>query len=83
MKPMQEDKFLIWCFGSLISCYNPNWEVMPSIFEASYDVLSLLHQRLDLALKSPRKTVKKGLFAKIVSRFSSKFFRNVSNSSWD
>ena len=54
---------------------------MPSIFEASYDVLSLLHQRLDLALKSPRKTVKKGLFAKIVSRFSSKFFRNVSNSS--
>ena len=41
--------------------------------------LSLLHQKFVLTLKSPRTTVKKELFAKILSRFSSKFFRNVSN----
>ena len=46
---------------------------MPSSFETLYDVLSLLHQRFPLTLKSPRTTVKKWLFAKIVSRFSSKF----------
>ena len=80
---MQKDEFPVWCVGSLIRCCSPNWEVMPSIFEPSYDVLSLLHQRFDLTLKSPRATVKKGLFAKIVSKFSSKFFRNVSKSSWD
>ena len=54
---------------------------MPSIFDLSYDVLLLLHQRFDLTLKSPRGTVKKGLFAKIVLRFSSKVLRNVSKSS--
>ena len=54
---------------------------MTSIFKPLYDVLSLLPQRFDLTLKSLRTTVKKGLFAKIVSRFSSKFFRNVSKSS--
>ena len=79
---MQEDEFLVWCVGSSISCYSPNWEVMPSIFDLSYDVLLLLHQRFDPTLKSPRATVKKGLFAKIVLRFSSKVLRNVSKSSW-
>ena len=83
IKWMQEDQFLVWCVGSLISCCCPNWEVMPSIFELSYEVLSLLHQRFDLMLKSPKTTVRKGLFAKILSRFRSKFFRNVSKSSWD
>ena len=63
---MQEDEFLA-CVGSLISCCNPNWEVIPSIFEPSYDGLSLLHQSFDLTLKSIR------VAAKIVSRFGSKF----------
>ena len=47
---------------------------MSTIFEPPCDVLSILYQRLDLALKSPRTT-------KIVTRFSSKFFRNASKSS--
>ena len=68
---MQEDEFLA-CVGSLISCCNPNWEVIPLIFEPSYDGLSLLHQSFDLTLKSIRAAAKKGLFAKIVSRFGSK-----------
>ena len=50
IKSIQEDEFLVWCVGSLISCCSLNWEVMPSIFEPSYDVLSLLHQRFDLTL---------------------------------
>ena len=53
---------------------------MPSIFELSCDVSSLLHQRFDFTLKSARTTVKKGLFVKTVSRFNTKFFRNVSKS---
>ena len=80
---MHEDEFLVWGVGSLINCCSPSWDVMPSIFEPWYDVLSLLHQRFYLTLKLPRRTVRKGLFVKIVSRFSSKFFRNVSKSSWD
>ena len=57
IKSMQEDEFLVWSVDSLISCCSPNWEIMTSIFEPSYDVLSLLHQRFDLTLKSPRTTV--------------------------
>ena len=62
---MQEDEFLVWCAGSLISCCSPNWEVMPSMFEPLCDVLPLLHQRSDLTWKSPRTTVKKGYFLKL------------------
>ena len=57
IKPLQEDEFLVWSVGSVISCCSPDWEVMPSIFEPLYDVLSLLHQRFDLTLKSPRTKV--------------------------
>ena len=70
---MQEGDFLVWCVGSLVSRCSPNWEVMPSIFEPSCYVLSLLHQKFDLTLKLPRTTVKKGLFAKIVSRLVPSF----------
>ena len=50
----------IICVDSLIIYRNTNWEVTPSILEPSYVVMSLLYQRLDLALKSPRMTVRKG-----------------------
>ena len=48
---------------SLIICCNPNADVIPSILEPSYVVLLPLNQRVGLALKSPRITVKKVLLA--------------------
>ena len=71
---MQEEEFSIICVGSLIICCNPNVEVIPSILEPSYFVLSPLNHRFDLALKSPRTTVKKVLWAVAVSIFNSKLF---------
>ena len=70
--------------GSLIICCNPNVELIPSILEPSYVVvLSPLNQRFDLALKSPRTTVKKVLWAVAVSIFNSKLFANDSKLSCD
>ena len=80
---MQEEESPIICVGSLIICCNPNVEVIPSILEPSYVVLSPLNQRFDLALKSPRTTVKKVLWAVAVSIFNSKLFANDSKSSCD
>ena len=65
-------------YGSLVV------EVQIAIdFEPPYDVLSLLHQSIELTLTITKNNNQKGLFAKIASRFSSKFFRNVSKLSWD
>ena len=71
------------CVGSLIICSNPDWEVTPPILESSYVVMSLLYQRLVFALKSPRTTVRKGLFTITESRFNSKLLINDSKSSSD
>ena len=38
---------------------------MTSIFKPSYDFLSLLRQRFDLTLKSPRTKLKKGYLLKL------------------
>ena len=80
---MQEEESPIICAGSFIVCCNPNVEVITSILEPSYVVLSPLNQRFDLALKSPRTTVKKVLLAVAVSTFNSKLFANDSKSSCD
>ena len=80
---MQEEESPIICVGSLIICCNPNVEVIPSILEPSYVVLSPLNQRFDLALKSPRATVEKVLWAVAVSIFNSNLFANDSKSSCD
>ena len=56
---MQEEQASIIYVGSLIICCNPNVEVIPSILELSYVVLSPLNERFDLALKSQRTPVKK------------------------
>ena len=80
---MQEEESPIICVGSLIICCNPNVEVIPSLLEPSYVVLSPLNQRFDLTLKSPRTTVKKVLLAVAASRFNSKLFANASKSSCD
>ena len=66
---------------SLIICCNPNWEVTQSVLEPSYVVISLLHQGLDFALKSPRMTVRKGLFTITESRLYSRLLTNDSKSS--
>ena len=68
---MQEEESPIICVSSLVICCNPNVEVIPSILELSYVVLSPLNQRFEIVLKSPR-TVKKGLWAVAVSIFNSK-----------
>ena len=47
------------CVASLIICCNPYVEVIPSIVEPSYVILSPWNQKYDLALKLPRTTVKK------------------------
>ena len=80
---MQEEESPIICVGSLIICSNPNVDVIPSILDPSYVVLSPLNQIFDLALKSPRKTLKKLLWAVAVSIFNSKLFANDSKSSCD
>ena len=80
---MQDGESPIICIGSLIFCCNPYVEVISSILEPSYVVLSPLNQRFDLALKSPRTTVKKVLWAVAVSIFNSKLFANDSKSSCD
>ena len=67
---------------SLIICYKPNWEVTPSVLEHSYVVMSLLYQRPDFALTSPRTTVRKGLFTITESLFDSKLLINDSRSFW-
>ena len=51
---MQEEESPIMFVDSLIIYCNPNVEIIPSILEPSYVVLSLLNQRFDLALNSPR-----------------------------
>ena len=54
-----------------------------AILELSVVVWSFLYQRLNFALKSPSSITKNGFVSKILSRTSSKFFANVSNSSWN
>ena len=83
IKSIQEEESATRCVGSLISCNNPNWEVIASILEPSFDVLSPLNQRLDLILKSPRTTVKKWLFAVTASMLNLKLLANYSKLSCD
>ena len=45
---MQEEESPMICVGSLIICYNPNVEVIPSILEPSYIDLLPLNQKCTL-----------------------------------
>ena len=83
IKLMQEDDAgNIWV-DSLISCCIPNCDVMPSLLLSSSDVLSSSYHLCNFALRSPRRTIKKGLFFSIVSKLSSTLSANVPNSSRD
>ena len=77
IKSTQEDEFLVRCVGSL------NWKVKSTIPDSSYDVFLTFKLKVRLKIKITKTAVKKGWFVKIVSRFSSKFFRKASKSSWD
>ena len=80
---MQEQESSLICVGSLIICCNWNVGGITSTLEPSYVVLLQRNQRFDLALKSPRTTVKNLLSAVIMSIFNSKLFANDSKSSCD
>ena len=59
-KSVKEEESATRCVGSLISCCNPNWEVIASILEPPYDLLSTLNQRLDFILNHKEQQLKKG-----------------------
>ena len=56
---------------------------MASILESSKVVVSLVYQLLDIVLKSPMTTLKKGLVSKKAFRVSSKLLQNFLKSSLD
>ena len=62
---------------SLIICESPNWEVRKSNSEPSKPVVSIEHQSLDLALKSPIIIVRSGLPHNNASTFNFRFDLNV------
>ena len=65
---MHEKELFKICVGSLISWCKLFCEVTVSIFLSSLLVISLFYQLLDLALNSPRATIKKWLFWARVSK---------------
>ena len=78
---MQDPKLLGICVGSFIICESSNWEVTKSSSEPSKLVISIEHQSLSLALKSPIITVRNGLPHDNASNFNVRFDLNVWNSS--
>ena len=56
---IQDDESVKICVGSC-SCFKPNCDVIAAILEPSYAVVSCLYQLDELALKSPRMTIKYG-----------------------
>ena len=61
----------------------PNCNVIASILEPSHIVVSCLYQLDDLALKSPRMTIKYGFLFVTLSKLSSKLSANFSKTSSD
>ena len=81
MRSIHEGEVFNMCVGSLITCYDPNCDVMLLITFPSKVDLSWQCHLLDLALKSPITTTKKGFLWTIFSKFNSKFLEKVSKSS--
>ena len=81
IKSMQEEEFPRMWVGSLINCCRPNCEITASILEPSYVVLLCSYQVEDLALKSPRTTVKNGFWLLILSNASYKWSASSSKES--
>ena len=70
------------CVDSLITWYNPNWDVKFSIASPAKLRLSWQKQLLDLAFKSPIVRPKNEFFCTKFSKFNSRFSVKVSKSSW-
>ena len=77
----QDLEFSKLCVCSVIICDKPNFEVRSWIWEPSKLVLSILHQCLDFALKSPIIIVRSGLRLDNEWKFTSRFHLNIWNSS--
>ena len=67
------------CFSmcEFIICESSNGAVRKSCSEPSKLVISFEHQSLDLALKSPIMTVRRGLLHNSTSRFNFRFDLNI------
>ena len=65
--------------GSLIICCKPNCEVKASILALSFDVLSCLYQCSDFTFKSPKTTIRNGLWLGTSSSANSRILANWSN----
>ena len=66
-----------------MNCFKQNWDVIASSFEPSCVVISYLYQLDDLALKSPRMTIKYEFLLAILSKLSSKLSANFSKTPVD
>ena len=80
---MHEEELFKMCVSSLISWCKLFCEVTTSILLPSLLVIIWTYQMLDLALKSPRETIKKGFFWARVSKVNSKLSRDDAESSYD
>ena len=65
------------CVGSFVIRESPNCVVRKSSSEPSKLVISIEHESLDLALKSPIKTVRNGLPHDNLSKSGFKFDLNI------
>ena len=78
MRSIPEEKVYNMWVGSLITWCNPNCDVILSITFPSKVDLSWQCHLLDLILKSPIATTRKGFLWTIFSKFISKFLEKVS-----
>ena len=83
IRSIRDDESVKTCVGSRINCFRPNWDVIASILEPSYVVVSCLYRLDDLVLKSPRVTIKYEFLLVILSKLSSKLSANFSETSSD
>ena len=82
MGSMQDDEFWRMCVGSDINWEKLYIELIDWICVPSLFVMSWTHQLLDLALKSPSRTVKAGSLFLILHKSFSRDRRKCSNSLW-
>ena len=80
---MHEEELFKICVSSLISWCKPFCEVTTSVLLPSLLVIIWTYQLLDLPLKSPRETIKKGFFWARVPKVNSKLSRDDTESSYD
>ena len=78
IKLIQEELFLWTCVGSLIIWWKPFNILNEKSFEPSNELMSLDHQEVDLAVKSPNMTETDGLKVRL-GLFGGKTYNNKRN----